>query len=132
MYAKTPAYGILVPMSQQNAIGPTIPHWDLADRLRKALRESDTSVAEIARALGVTRQTVGNWIAGRYVPSRATLVAWALATGVDLIWLETGTAPDEPAPGLGTPPGTRTLNPLVNTTRARGRRTWPADLGLAA
>lgn len=95
--------------------GTFVPEWDLADRLRKALRSSDVSVAQMAQALDVSRQTVGNWMAGRARPTRATVVAWALATGVDLHWLETGQAPAEPRPDgeIGTPPGTRTLNPLM-------------------
>ncbi len=93
-----------------------VPEWDLADRLRKALRSSDVSVAQMAQALEVSRQTVGNWMAGRARPTRATVVAWALATGVDLHWLETGQAPDQPTPDeIGTPPGTRTLNPLIKS-----------------
>ncbi len=92
-----------------------VPEWDLADRLRKALRSSDVSVAQISQALDVSRQTVGNWMAGRARPTRATVVAWALATGVDLHWLETGQAPAEPASNgeIGTPPGKRSLNPLM-------------------
>ena len=77
--------------------------------------------ADMAKVLSVTPRTVSNYVTGKSTPSRATIVAWALATGVSLTWLETGQAPAEPGPdeGIGTPPGTRTLNPLINTRRLR-------------
>ncbi len=101
--------------------GVIVPSFNLRDRMGKCLEVAEFSVADMATVLGVSRQTVNNWLSGRYKPQRATLVAWALATGVDLTWLETGQAPAEPGPdeGIGTPPGTRTLNPLINTRRLR-------------
>lgn len=77
-------------MSQQPA---HVPEWDLADRMRKGLRESDVGVSEIAEYLGVARNTVSSWINGRIRPSRQTLRLWALRTGVPLEWLEAGHTP---------------------------------------
>src|SRR5215471_16719244 len=68
----------------------TIPEFDLADRMRKALRESGTGVAEMAAYLDVTRHSVSNWISGRRPPSTQTLRLWALRTGVSYDWLRTG------------------------------------------
>lgn len=72
--------------------GGTVPEWDLADRMTKALRVSDLGVQDIAARMGVTRETIGRWINGRNKPSRPALMVWASLTGVDLEWLETGEA----------------------------------------
>lgn len=63
------------------------PEFDLADRLRKSLREAGLSVNEMSRELQVTRFTVTSWINGRHYPNSATLVVWAGLTGVPLEWL---------------------------------------------
>jgi transcriptional regulator with XRE-family HTH domain len=73
-------------MSEQPA-APEIPSWDLADRLRKALREAGLGVAEMAGYLDVTPRSVGNWINGRVMPSTQTLRLWSLRTGVPFEWL---------------------------------------------
>jgi transcriptional regulator with XRE-family HTH domain len=68
--------------------------------MRKALREADLGVQEMADYLGVTRSTVSTWINGRIPPSTQTLRLWALRTHVSYEWLagdETG-----PRPGLPT------------------------------
>jgi transcriptional regulator with XRE-family HTH domain len=62
--------------------------FDLADRLRKALRFADVSVGDMADYLGVTRQTVGRYINGHVGPDRRTLRLWAIRCGVPLDWLE--------------------------------------------
>jgi transcriptional regulator with XRE-family HTH domain len=72
-----------------------VPEFDLADRMRKALRTAGTGVQEMADYLGVTRTTVGNWINGRIVPSKQTQRLWALRTGVDFDWLQTGENPHQ-------------------------------------
>lgn len=64
-----------------------IPQFDLADRLRKALRHSDTSVAEMAEYLEMSRGTIGMWIRGETQPKRAIVRLWALKTGVSYEWL---------------------------------------------
>jgi len=69
-----------------------IPQWDLADRMRKALRTSDVGVQEMATYLGVARNTVSTWINGRISPSRQTLRLWALRCGVPYEWLVGGLA----------------------------------------
>lgn len=76
-------------MSEANAAA-RIPEWDVADRMRKALRESSVGVQEIADYLGVTRGTVSSWINGRITPSRQTLRLWALKCGVRYEWIKDG------------------------------------------
>lgn len=61
--------------------------FDLADRMRKALRVSDVSVQDMADFLGVTRGTVSTWINGHIHPSTQTLKLWAARTGVPYEWL---------------------------------------------
>jgi transcriptional regulator with XRE-family HTH domain len=50
--------------------------------------------------MGVGRNTVSNNETGKVAPRRIVLKAWALATGVNLQWLETGVPPVE-GPGEG-------------------------------
>lgn len=66
------------------------PEWDLADRMRKALRQADIGVQEMADYLDVSRSTVGTWINGRNRPSAATLRIWAMRCGVSFEWLRDG------------------------------------------
>lgn len=64
-----------------------------ADRLSKALDFADMSVQEMADNLGMSRQTVGNYMSGRTTPRLVVLKQWALTTGVPLEWLQTGHFP---------------------------------------
>ena len=64
-----------------------VPEWDLADRMRKAMRAADVGVQEMADYLGVSRNAVGTWINGRIEPRTQTVRLWALRTGVPYAWL---------------------------------------------
>lgn len=64
--------------------------FDAADRLRKALRESDVSVQEMADYLEVSRNSVSAWINGRNYPRRRDLAAFARKTGYPIEWLRGG------------------------------------------
>lgn len=75
---------------------PAVPQWDVADRLRKALRTAGIGVAEMAEYLGVSRTSVSNWINGRITPSVQTLRLWALRCGVPYPWLLYGEAQPHP------------------------------------
>jgi len=70
-----------------------VPRWDLADRLRKALREAGISVQEMAEYLEISRNTVGSWINGHHRPRPSDLKQWALRTGVSYPWLTYGEPP---------------------------------------
>lgn len=72
-----------------------VPEWTLGDRMRKALEVSGTPVQEISEYLDVNRATVGRWLHDKSPVKRSTLMIWAATTGVDLEWLETGTASPE-------------------------------------
>ena len=47
----------------------------------------------LADALGVHRNTIGNYLSGRTQADKRTLIAWALATGVPYVWLTDGKTP---------------------------------------
>lgn len=97
--------GLHPPMSEQPD-SPPVPQWDVADRMRKALREADITVGEMAAYLDVARNTVSTWINGRINPSRQTLRLWALRTGVSFEWLAGSAAePRHPSPGGGVSAG---------------------------
>lgn len=84
-------------MSEQPADVPGVPQWDLADRMRKGLRESGLGVIEMAVYLDVSRNTVSNWLNGRIKPRTIYLKEWALRTRTDYGWLVTGqTGPGRP------------------------------------
>lgn len=75
--------------------------FDLADRLRRALRVSGTSSQAMADFLGVSRTSVSAWINGRVVPDQRTVMLWAQRTEFPREWLETGETPSPGGPGEG-------------------------------
>lgn len=68
--------------------------FDMADRMRRALRVSGVGVAEMADYLEVSRDTVGNWINGRARPRLRDARLFALKTGFSVTWLAKGLLPD--------------------------------------
>jgi transcriptional regulator with XRE-family HTH domain len=64
-----------------------IPDWTVADRLRKARESAGYEQAALARELGVAKNTISNYERGAVTPRRSVVMAWAMATGVDLDWL---------------------------------------------
>lgn len=67
--------------------------FDLADRLRKSLRVIGMPVGDMAHSLGVSRNTVSNWINGRGAPSARQLQLWAAYAHAPYQWLKDGEAP---------------------------------------
>lgn len=53
----------------------------------------------MADLLGVTRNTVGNYMAGRTAAPVAVLRVWALRCGVPFDWLLTGETSEDDDPG---------------------------------
>lgn len=76
-------------MEQQTQHDPRL-EFDMADRMRRALRVSGISVEEIAAYLGVTRGAVSTWINGRIVPRTSTVRLFALRTGFPYEWIANG------------------------------------------
>lgn len=72
---------------------PLRPAFTLADRLRKAREVTGLSTIHFAQKMAISRTTVVNYEHGYRTPPTLYLRAWAVASGVDLDWLEFG---DEP------------------------------------
>jgi transcriptional regulator with XRE-family HTH domain len=70
------------------AISGETPSWTLTDRLRKAREHGVLQQAQLAALTGISERSIQNYEAGRTTPRRPQLIAWALATGVSLEWLE--------------------------------------------
>jgi len=65
------------------------------------------SVAELARAIGVSDNAIYKWIAGRGQPSLGSLVAIAAAAGVSVEWLATGRESPPPSRAAAAPAASR-------------------------
>jgi transcriptional regulator with XRE-family HTH domain len=89
-------------MSIARAHGYDPLEWDMADRMRKALRVSELGVQEIAESLEVSRNAVSAWINGRNTPRDRDVKMFAMRTGVDYDWLRFGASVHPP----GLEPGT--------------------------
>ena len=97
------------PMTAQTA--GRVPGWTIFDRLRKAREDAGLSQQQLADLLESPRATVSNWENGRSNPRPLVLRAWAMATGVDRTWLETGEAPHPAGPDGGLSYTARDSNP---------------------
>lgn len=67
-----------------------IPEWTLGDRLAKARRRAGLTQDDMATVCLVSRQTVNTWENDGHKPARRKILAWALRTGVDPVWIEYG------------------------------------------
>lgn len=70
-----------------------IPEFTQADRLAKARSLTGLSTTEFAKVIGVSQKTVNNAESGKHGVRKIVLNAWAMATGVPAVWLETGQVP---------------------------------------
>lgn len=84
-------------MTEQVTHG-AIPTWHEGDRLYKALKYAKMQNGEMALFLGVSRNTIGNYIAGRNKVDKRTRMLWAQRTEVSESWLETGLGDPTPHP----------------------------------
>ncbi|WP_035811947.1 helix-turn-helix domain-containing protein [Jiangella gansuensis] len=72
-----------------------VPEFDLADRIRKAMRIAGYDYRELAERIEVSKSSIGNWVNGVTTPRRRDLRLLAEACGVDLEWLMFGYAGKE-------------------------------------
>ncbi|MSS45898.1 helix-turn-helix transcriptional regulator [Cutibacterium sp. WCA-380-WT-3A] len=81
----------------------SIPEFDRSDRLRKAREHAGLEQSELASTIGVSRNTVSAAERGVSAPRRHVVMAWAMACGVPVEWIETGRAPhrDDEGPDGG-------------------------------
>lgn len=67
----------------------------LGKRLAYAIKASGVSQADLARAAGVTRSAVSQWVSGETISAGAEAIfALADATGFEPRWLATGKGPE--------------------------------------
>ncbi|SKO51966.1 transcriptional regulator, y4mF family [Mycobacteroides abscessus subsp. bolletii] len=78
-----------------------IPVLTEAQRLMIAREYVGLNQGELAERLGVGTATVQRAESGKTKPRRTTFMAWSMATGVDLEWLEKGTTADGDPDGGG-------------------------------
>lgn len=65
-----------------------IPELDLQLRLYVARKHAGMEQEELAAALGVSPKTIGRYERGETLPAKHIIMAWGLATGVDVTWLQ--------------------------------------------
>ena len=89
-----------------------IPEIRLHHRLAIALQEADMDRQTMAAELGIHRNSVHNYAAGRSKPSKSVVLHWALLTGIDPHWLLTGETPGhDPEGGESTSGYSRATGP---------------------
>ena len=62
----------------------------IGQRISKLMLDMDVSNAKLARMIGVSRPTIGNWIEGKSAPTGENLTNLANALKVDPNWLMLG------------------------------------------
>jgi transcriptional regulator with XRE-family HTH domain len=98
----------------------TIPPIELRHRLRIAREAAGLEQSELADAIGVSRNTIGNIEKGKLkTPPRKIIInAWALACGVPVSWLINGAEPPAgPSGGAPTAPIPADESPLSGSNR---------------
>ena len=76
-------------MTTQSVSGRSY-EFGLTDRLRISREIAGFGQRELAEATGVSRASITNYEGGVTTPRRPQLIAWAMATGFSLKWIETG------------------------------------------
>ena len=109
---------------------PRVLKWTLGDRLGKALRNEHVSKQEMAELLGVTRNTVGNYIADRTPISDGYIRLWSVRTKVsfeelkygDDEWPESPLSDSNRRPPLYKTVGSDGTRPRIRRDRPTNRR----------
>ena len=77
-------------MTIQSASAATdgfVPPVEQRHKLQIAREHAEIARVDLARDLGVSRNTVTNYETGKVTPRRPVVIAWALRTGVSVSWL---------------------------------------------
>lgn len=80
-------------MSNPTNLEQRIPSIGMPQRLYLARDMVGLTQQQLAELMGVSRRTVVYAETGEKAPRRPTVAAWSLATGVPMVWLETGETP---------------------------------------
>lgn len=86
-------------MSEQSE-SSNVPRFELRHRMDLSMESAGLGTEDMAVEIGRSVTTIRNYLAGRTIPTRAVITAWALRCGVDRYWLATGLVADP-----GTPEG---------------------------
>jgi transcriptional regulator with XRE-family HTH domain len=86
----------------------SVPPIEVKHRLRIAREFAGLDQEQLAARSGISRAAISNAETGHGTPRRTTLNAWALATGVPVSWITSGTTSPDGAGGVGAPTPTRT------------------------
>lgn len=85
-------------MSTEPYEGGFIPELTLGWRLKMALSSGGVSRKAMAEQLGYEETQLSRWTSDKAIPRKGVISQWALTTGVNRTWLETGdgspTGPD--------------------------------------
>lgn len=78
-----------------------VPFFEMRHRLARALELGGVTRAGMAEHLGLSDNTIRNYLSGRTTPSRSTVRDWSMRCGVPTEWVLTGdvTLPGPPADG---------------------------------
>ncbi len=95
-----------------------VPEWTRGDRLRKARSLTGLTVKEFAAEIGISPKSVNNYEGDHVEPRKIVMNAWAMRTGVPLIWLEKGIAPGDHGGGDDGESGRRDSNPQHSAWKA--------------
>lgn len=108
------------------------PHYDpapwssaaAAERLRSLIQQRQLSIAGLARALSVTRQTIHRWLQGQHI-SPGNLQRLSDYFSVDMVWLQNGSDTPDPNQPSGAHSSPRHLD---LGSRAARMVIWEYDL----
>lgn len=103
--------------------------FDLGDRLDKAMRVAGLGPDDMAEALDVSRNTIGNYRSGRTHPSKLQIKEWSVRTGAPLEWLLTGNVPDSDSNSRSWVPKVGGSNPSGGTMIPFPTRRMAASTG---
>jgi len=81
-----------------------VPPIEVRHRLRIAREYAGYDQEQLAKIIGISRNSVTNAEKGKVTARKVVLNAWAIACGVPLSWILTGNGPDGgdgPSSGLG-------------------------------
>lgn len=90
-----------------------VPEWSFTDRLRKAREAAGFTQQQLAEITTISLASIKNYEAGKRIPKPLYIRAWAEATGVPAVWLETGDEPED----------------ITNLYTPRDSNPEPTDLG---
>lgn len=104
-----------------------VPQFTQGDRLRKAREHSGLHMRDLAAEIGVSEASVSRYESGKQRPRRATVLTWALATGVDFDWLFDGDGSTEPPPQVGAGIRNEISRPFISAGEPHRRHTSRAS-----